>query len=107
MHDFDELNERIAKAVYRYTDWRLRLDPVPLDVGAARDQLTQIVEKLRRYMDGYKRATRAELPEYRRIYFVSENEPRRAEIGRLIDRLEEGERKYFRSVLLEAFPASL
>jgi aromatic-L-amino-acid decarboxylase len=41
VHDFDELNERIAKAVYRYTDWRLRLDPVPLDVGAPRDQLEE------------------------------------------------------------------
>jgi len=41
MHDFDELTERIAKAVYGYTDWRLRLDPVPLDVGAPRDQLEE------------------------------------------------------------------
>lgn len=41
MHEFDELTERIAKAVYAYTDWRLRLDPVPLDVGAPRDQLEE------------------------------------------------------------------
>jgi aromatic-L-amino-acid decarboxylase len=41
MHDFDELTERIAKAVYGYTDWRLRLDPVPLDVGAPRDKLDE------------------------------------------------------------------
>lgn len=31
MHRFDELTERIARAVYAYTDARLRLDPVPLD----------------------------------------------------------------------------
>jgi glutamate/tyrosine decarboxylase-like PLP-dependent enzyme len=41
MHHFDEPTERIAKAVYSYTDWRLRLDPVPLDVGAPRDQLEE------------------------------------------------------------------
>jgi aromatic-L-amino-acid decarboxylase len=41
MHDFDERTERIAKAVFGYTDWRLRLDPVPLDVGAPRDQLEE------------------------------------------------------------------
>ncbi|GIU89390.1 MAG: glutamate decarboxylase [Acidimicrobiia bacterium] len=31
MHRFDELTERIARAVFAYTDARLRLDPVPLD----------------------------------------------------------------------------
>jgi aromatic-L-amino-acid decarboxylase len=41
MHDFDELTERIAKAIYGYTDWRLRLDPVPLDSGAPREQLEE------------------------------------------------------------------
>jgi aromatic-L-amino-acid/L-tryptophan decarboxylase len=41
MHHFDELTEQIAKAVYGYTDWRLRLDPVPLDVGAPRNQLEE------------------------------------------------------------------
>jgi aromatic-L-amino-acid/L-tryptophan decarboxylase len=41
VHQFDGLTERIAKAVYGYTDWRLRLDPVPLDVGAPRDQLEE------------------------------------------------------------------
>lgn len=41
MHDFDERTEQIAKAVFGYTDWRLRLDPVPLDSGAPRDQLEE------------------------------------------------------------------
>jgi aromatic-L-amino-acid/L-tryptophan decarboxylase len=41
MHEFDERVERIAKAVYGYTDWRLRLDPVPLDLGASRDELEE------------------------------------------------------------------
>src|SRR5687768_11901364 len=37
MHEFDDRVERMAKAVYGYTDWRLRLDPVPLDSGASRE----------------------------------------------------------------------
>ena len=41
MHQYDELTERIAKAVYEYTDWRLRLDPVPLDSGMSREALEE------------------------------------------------------------------
>jgi glutamate/tyrosine decarboxylase-like PLP-dependent enzyme len=39
VHQYDELTERIAKAVYAYTEWRLRLDPVPLDSGMSREEL--------------------------------------------------------------------
>jgi aromatic-L-amino-acid/L-tryptophan decarboxylase len=41
LHEYDELTERIAKAVFAYTEWRLRLDPVPLDSGMSRDQLEE------------------------------------------------------------------
>jgi aromatic-L-amino-acid decarboxylase len=41
MHQFDDRVERMAKAVFGYTDWRLRLDPVPLDSGASMDVLEE------------------------------------------------------------------
>jgi aromatic-L-amino-acid decarboxylase len=41
MHEFDDRVERMAKAVFGYTDWRLRLDPVPLDSGASMDVLEE------------------------------------------------------------------
>jgi glutamate/tyrosine decarboxylase-like PLP-dependent enzyme len=31
MHRYDDFTERIARAVFAYTEWRLREDPVPLD----------------------------------------------------------------------------
>ena len=39
MHRYDEFTERIARAVFEYTDERLRLDPVPLDHGFEPDDL--------------------------------------------------------------------
>jgi glutamate/tyrosine decarboxylase-like PLP-dependent enzyme len=41
VHQYDELTERIARAVYAYTEWRLRLDPVPLDSGMSREKLEE------------------------------------------------------------------
>jgi aromatic-L-amino-acid/L-tryptophan decarboxylase len=41
MHQFDERVERMAKAVFGYTDWRVRLDPVPLDSGASMEVLEE------------------------------------------------------------------
>jgi aromatic-L-amino-acid/L-tryptophan decarboxylase len=41
MHEFDDRVERMAEAVFGYTDWRLRLDPVPIDSGASMDVLEQ------------------------------------------------------------------
>src|SRR4051812_5681988 len=46
MHEFDELIGRTAEAVYRYTDWRLRLDPVPLDSGESWEDLDARIEGL-------------------------------------------------------------
>jgi aromatic-L-amino-acid/L-tryptophan decarboxylase len=46
MHEFDELTSRIADAVYRYTDWRLRLDPVPLDSGESWEDLKARIDGL-------------------------------------------------------------
>ena len=39
MHRYDELTARVARAVFEYTDERLRLDPVPLDHGFEPDDL--------------------------------------------------------------------
>ena len=41
MHRYDELTERIARAVFAYTEARLRLDPVPLDQTIAPSELDE------------------------------------------------------------------
>jgi aromatic-L-amino-acid decarboxylase len=39
MHDYDELTDRMARAVFEYTRARLQLTPVPLDHSVPRDEL--------------------------------------------------------------------
>jgi aromatic-L-amino-acid/L-tryptophan decarboxylase len=39
VHHYDELTDRIARAVFEYTQDRLRLEPVPLDHSMPRDEL--------------------------------------------------------------------
>ena len=39
MHDYDELTDRMARAVFEYTRERLQLAPVPLDHSVPRDEL--------------------------------------------------------------------
>ena len=39
MHDYDELTDRMARAVFEYTRERLQLTPVPLDHSVPRDEL--------------------------------------------------------------------
>lgn len=39
MHDYDELTDRMARAVFEYTRERLQLRPVPLDHSVPRDEL--------------------------------------------------------------------
>ncbi len=39
MHHYDELTDRMAQAVFAYTQDRLRLEPVPLDHSVPRDEL--------------------------------------------------------------------
>jgi aromatic-L-amino-acid decarboxylase len=39
MHHYDELTDRMARAVFEYTQDRLRLEPVPLDHSVPRDEL--------------------------------------------------------------------
>ena len=39
MHDYDELTDRMARAVFEYTQDRLRLSPVPIDHSVPRDEL--------------------------------------------------------------------
>jgi glutamate/tyrosine decarboxylase-like PLP-dependent enzyme len=46
MHEFDATTERIARAVFAYTDARLRMKPVPLDHTVARDMLEGIAPSL-------------------------------------------------------------
>jgi glutamate/tyrosine decarboxylase-like PLP-dependent enzyme len=41
MHEYDELTDRMAQAVFDYTRDRLRLTPVPLDHSMPRDELEQ------------------------------------------------------------------
>jgi glutamate/tyrosine decarboxylase-like PLP-dependent enzyme len=41
MHRYDAFTERIARAVFAYTDERLRLDPVPLDHGVPASELRE------------------------------------------------------------------
>jgi aromatic-L-amino-acid decarboxylase len=41
MHGYDELTDRIARAVFAYTEARLRLDPVPLDQTIAPSALDE------------------------------------------------------------------
>ena len=46
MHRYDALTERIARAVFEYTDDRLRLEPVPLDHAVAPDELARRAPRL-------------------------------------------------------------
>jgi glutamate/tyrosine decarboxylase-like PLP-dependent enzyme len=46
MHRYDALTERIARAVFEYTDDRLRLEPVPLDHAVAPEELARRVPRL-------------------------------------------------------------
>jgi glutamate/tyrosine decarboxylase-like PLP-dependent enzyme len=39
MHHYDELTDRMARAVFAYTQERLQLEPVPLDHSVPRDEL--------------------------------------------------------------------
>ena len=39
MHHYDELTDRMARAVFDYTHERLRLEPVPIDHSVPRDEL--------------------------------------------------------------------
>lgn len=41
MHDYDELTDRMARAVFDYTRERLQLTPVPLDHSVPRDELDE------------------------------------------------------------------
>jgi glutamate/tyrosine decarboxylase-like PLP-dependent enzyme len=46
VHRYDDLTERIARAVFAYTEDRLRLEPVPLDHGLARADLDTLAPTL-------------------------------------------------------------
>lgn len=78
---------------------------IEVDLGTERQ--SRITEKLTRYMDAYQRATRGDMPELRRIVFVSETQARADEIAWLVRKMPEDQRKYFRSVTLDSFPQGM
>ena len=46
MHRYDELTERLTRAVFEYTERRLRLDPVPLDRSVSPSELSARVGEI-------------------------------------------------------------
>ena len=83
VHDYDEFTDRMARSVFKYTQDRLRLNPVPIDHSVAPDELEERAgnllnangndpeEVLRRRYQRWKDDPAATVPEPQLVLFRS------------------------------------